>query len=177
MKQLLATSIVSSLALLSACATTPAQPVDTLSVSQEVSINAPADVVWAKVSNFGDLGAWHPAVAKTEILEGTNNQDGAVRLLTLQDGGTVKEKLIAYDPSKNTYSYQILEGVLPVSGYASTIQVLPVTEKTSKVTWSSNFKRKDLSSHPAKGQDDESAVNTITAVYKAGLDNLKKISE
>ena len=83
---------------------------------EKVTINAPAELVWTKVSNFGDLGAWHPAVAKTEISAGSNNEAGAVRLLTLQDGGKITEKLTAYDPANNTYSYEIIEGVLPVSG-------------------------------------------------------------
>lgn len=66
-----------------------------LQVVEKVAINAPASKVWEKVNNFGDLGAWHPAVAKTEIVDGKNNEKGAVRLLTLQDGGTIKETLTA----------------------------------------------------------------------------------
>ena len=38
----------------------------TLVVNEKIEVNAPADAVWAKVNNFGDLGAWHPAVTKTE---------------------------------------------------------------------------------------------------------------
>jgi len=147
-----------------------------LSVVEKVAINASASQVWAKVNNFGDLGAWHPAVAKTEIVDGTNNEKGAVRLLTLQDGGQITETLTAYQPELNAYSYVINKGVLPVSAYASTIQVLP-TATGSEVIWRGNFKRKDLSANPAKGQDDETATTTISAVYRGGLDHLKKISE
>ena len=63
----------------------------TLSVHEEVSINAPAGKVWTKVSNFNDLDTWHPAVKSTEITSGKNNKVGAKRLLTLQDDGTNKE--------------------------------------------------------------------------------------
>ncbi len=147
-----------------------------LSVMEKVAINAPANQVWAKVNNFGDLGAWHPAVAKTEILAGTNNQAGAVRLLTLQDGGEIKETLTAYDEPNMAYSYVINEGVLPVSGYASTIQVLP-TSSGAEVVWKSNFRRMDESANPKEGQDDATATKTIHAVYRGGLDNLKKIME
>jgi len=68
-----------------------AEEAKALSAHEEVTVNAPAAKVWTKVSNFNDLGAWHPAVKSTEIVSGTNNKVGAVRLLTLQDGGTIKE--------------------------------------------------------------------------------------
>jgi len=123
-----------------------------------------------------DLGAWHPAVAKTEIVGGTNNQVNAVRLLTLGDGGQITETLTAYNSDNMAYSYVINEGVLPVSNYVSTIQVVP-TPTGSEVIWRGSFKRKDVLPNPKKGQDDETASNTIHAVYRGGLDNLKKITE
>ena len=148
-----------------------------LKVQEEVVINAPASKVWDKANNFGDLGAWHPAVKKTEIVSGTNNQKGAERLLTLQDGGTIKEKLLAYNPKKMAFEYSILEGVLPVSHYVSTVTVKAQGKEKTLVVWKGTFKRKDTGATPAAGQDDESAVKTITGVYRGGLDNLKKISE
>ena len=150
---------------------------ETLNVAEKVEINAPVEVVWSKVNNFGDLGAWHPAVAKTEIIKGKNNVKGAVRLLTLQDGGTIKEKLLFYNAKGMTFKYQILEGVLPVSSYVSWISVKRSKTGATTVVWKSSFMRKDTSASPAEGQDDAAAVETITSVYKAGLDNLKKISE
>ena len=148
-----------------------------LSANESIEINAKADDVWAKVNNFGDLGAWHPAVKTTEIIKGTNNKKGAVRLLTLQDGGTIKEELESYKPAKKSFSYKIIEGVLPVSHYHSTLVVQSTADGKSKVVWSGTFKRKDTSDTPAKGQDDADSTNTMSAVYKGGLENLKKISE
>lgn len=178
MNKLLGLSLLTATLLLNACATTSTKnSAANLSVVEKVTINAPASKVWEKTSDFVDLGAWHPAVAKTEITSGTNNTKGAVRLLTLGDGGTIKETLTAYSVADMTYSYVINEGVLPVSNYASTIQVKPIDAGSSEVVWTGNFKRKDLSVTPAKGQDDEAATNTIHAVYRGGLDNLKKITE
>lgn len=145
-----------------------------LTAVEKVSINAPASQVWAKINNFGDLGVWHPAVAKTEILSGTNNQVGAVRFLTLQDGGTIKETLTAYDNAAMTYSYVINEGVLPVSNYSGHLQVVP-TASGAEVVWTGRYKRKDTSAYPAEGQDDATATKVTRTVYRAGLDNLKKI--
>jgi mxaD protein len=170
--------IIVSTVLLVACATgggASSNPgaASNLVVEEKVTINAPASKVWAKAGNYGDLGAFHPAVAKTEIMSGTNNTKGAVRLLTLGDGGTVNETLSNYDAAGMSYAYVINESVLPVSNYSAKIMVKPVSANVSEVVWNANFKRKDLSASPAKGQDDEAATASIHAVFKGGLDNLK----
>ncbi len=178
MKNFTNLAVLAATGLLAACASVggASKAAGNLSAEERVTINAPASKVWQKINNFGDLGAWHPAVAKTEIVSGTNNQPNAVRLLTLQDGGTIKETLTAYNATGMTYSYVINEGVLPVSNYASQIQVKP-TQAGSEVIWTGSFNRKDLSATPAKGQDDEAATKTIHAVYGGGLANLKKLAE
>jgi len=163
--------------MISASFSALAEEAKLLKVEEKVEINAPAENVWAKVKNFGDLGAWHPAVAKTEIKSGTNNRAGAIRELTLQDGGKITEKLKQYNDKKMSYRYAIVEGVLPVSHYVSDVTVKSEGNNKTLVTWKGNFKRKDLGAMPATGQDDETAVKTITGVYRGGLDNLKKISE
>jgi mxaD protein len=182
MKNLVKFSILGSALILNACATGGgAGMVDkaagNLAVEEKVTINAPAAKVWAKVGNYGDLGAFHPAVAKTEIKSGTNNTKGAVRLLTLGDGGTVNETLTSYDAAGMNYAYVINESVLPVSNYSAKIDVNAISANVTEVVWNANFKRKDLSASPAKGADDEAATGTIHAVFKGGLDNLKKITE
>ena len=144
-----------------------------LSVTETVEIQAPANEVWQSVKDFDNLNGWHPAVASTEITEGENNQSGAIRLLTLQDGGTIEETLEEYDDQGMSYTYVINQGVLPVSDYRSTITV-EGDDSTSTVTWQGDFKRKSMSDQPPEGEDDKTAVDTMTAVYRAGLDNLKQ---
>jgi mxaD protein len=131
MKRLLA-----ALALMTASASSVfAADAPTLTVSKSVEINAPASVVWSLVKDFDGLNKWHPAVAKDVIVEGQNNTVGAIRVLTLGDGGTIKEKLLAYDDKGQSFKYSILEGVLPVSSYESTLLV-EGTADAAKVTWS-----------------------------------------
>ena len=149
----------------------------TLNVEEKIEVNAPTSLIWFKLHNFSDMGAWHPAVKKTELLDGQNNKAGAVRLLTLQDGGIIKEKLIQYKFKEKFFEYEIIEGVLPVSNYVSSLTVTDAKDGKSLVVWKGNFKRKDTSDKPATGLGDEDAVKAITGVYKGGLDNLKKVSE
>ena len=182
MNKLLNLTILGSVLLLNACATSSDSMASkasaaNLSVVEKITINAPAAKVWAKAGNYGDLGAFHPAVAKTEITSGTNNTKGAVRLLTLGDGGTVNETLTNYDAAGMSYSYIITESVLPVSHYSATIDVNSVSANVTEVVWNANFARKDPSATPAKGQDDAAGTDTIHAVFKGGLENLKKITE
>ena len=157
----------------------PAAEAALLNVSQSVSINAAADAVWAKSRDFNNLNGWHPAVAKLEIVEGSNNVVGVVRVLTLAGDtpATIKEKLTAFDDAGKTYTYEIVEGVLPVNSYSSTFVVAADGADKSTVTWSGSFKRADTSATPAAGKDDATATATIEGVYTAGLDNLKKVLE
>ena len=174
MKKLAITLIVTGLTL---PMHTFAEKATTLNVEERVEVIAPTSTVWFKLHNFSDMGAWHPAVKKTELVEGQNNKAGAVRLLTLKDGGTIKEKLITYKFKEKSFEYEIIEGVLPVSNYVSTLTVSESKDGKSLVLWKGSFKRKDMSDKPASGLGDEDAVKTITSVYKSGLDNLKKVSE
>ena len=139
-----------------------------LSVTKSITIDSPSELVWAKIKDFNALNSWHPAVVSDEIIEGDNNQPGAVRLLTLGDGGTIKEKLLAWDDAGMSYSYAILEGVLPVSNYESTLSVRALSDTSSDVTWTGSF-------NAGGGKDDKTAFDTISGVYEAGLENLAKM--
>jgi mxaD protein len=148
-----------------------------LKVSKSIAINASDAKVWEQTKNFSGLNTWHPAVESDKIVEGSDNRVGAVRLLSLKGGGTIKEKLLGYNDARRTFKYSILEGVLPVSHYTSTFSVVPTGKNSSKVTWSGEFQRKDTGPKPADNANDKTATDTIAGVYQSGLDNLKKIVE
>jgi len=164
------TKLLLILATFSFSAAALAAEPDTLYVIKSINIDAPASKTWNKISKFGDLGAWHPAVAKTEIVKGNEATKGANRVLTLQDGGKINETLTAYSAAEHSMSYIITESVLPVTVYASTLRVLPNGANKSVVVWEGSFKAKA----PA---DDNAAVTTINSVYDGGLANLKKLVE
>lgn len=148
-----------------------------LTTSKSITIDAPAGKVWNLVKDFNGLNTWHPAVATDEIVEGKNNAVGAVRLLTLKGGGTIKEKLLAYNAAGRTFKYAIVEGVLPVSGYTSVTTVKSAGKNKSTVTWSGHFKRKNAGDNPGADENDKTAKDAVNGVYQGGLDNLKKLAE
>lgn len=142
----------------------------TLSVTQSIEIKAAPEKVWDLAGDFGGIHRWHPAAKSTDITKGDKDKTGAERTITLQDGGKIMERLTARNAKRMTYSYVILEGVLPVSNYRSTMTLTKAGKDTTKVKWTSTFTAK-------KGATDKAAVEAITGVYKGGLDNLKKVAE
>jgi mxaD protein len=146
----------------------------TLKVVKTVNIQAPVDKVWNTVKDFDSLNKWHPGFAKDEIVKGDGNKPGAVRKLTVKDGPSFTEELLAFDEGTHSYRYRIIESPLPLRDYVSHISVKPDGKGGSKVTWSGTFKRKSTSETPPEAENDDAAVKLITSVYEGGLANLKK---
>jgi mxaD protein len=147
-----------------------------LKVSKSVIIHAAPATVWVKIKNFTGLDTWHPVVSKDELVAGSNNEIGAERTLTLRTGGgTAHEKLLGFDARHHRFKYTILESVLPVSSYTSTLSVKAAGKNRSKVTWSGTFKRKNTGPNPAANENDAAATVAMNGFYQIGLDNLKKI--
>jgi len=145
-------------------------------IAETIEINAPAATVWTVIGDFQDM-SWHPAVAKTEGAGG--NAVDATRKLTLQGDGTatIEEILYKYDAAAMTYSYRITAvdvKVLPVTNYASHLTVKPAGEGKSIVGWRGAFYRGYPNNDPPPELNDEAAIKAVTAVYRAGLENLKQ---
>jgi mxaD protein len=145
-----------------------------LKVTKTVEIKAPADKVWAVVKDFDSLNKWHPAFASDKIVKGTNNKPGAVRSLTIKDGPTFTEELLAFDEAKHSYKYRIIESPLPLRDYVSSITLTETGKGTTVVTWVGDFLRKSPSETPPEAENDKAALDLINGVYDAGLANLKK---
>ena len=172
MKQMLAAVALVALTVSGAAAADPAK---TLKVVKSVDIAAPVDKVWDAVKNFDSLDKWHPGFSRDEIIKGNNNQPGAERKLTVKDGPSFTEELLAFDEAKHTYRYKIIESPLPLRDYVSHITVAPGANGGSHVTWTGTFKRKSTADSPPAGEDDAAATKLITGVYEGGLANLKKM--
>jgi mxaD protein len=147
----------------------------TLKVVKTVNIQAPVDKVWNAIKDFDSLNKWHPGFAKDEIVKGDDNKPGTVRKLTIKDGPSFTEELLAFDEATHSYRYRIIESPLPVRNYVSHVSVKPDGKGGSKVTWSGTFKRKSTSDTPPEAENDDAATKLITGVYEAGLANLKKM--
>lgn len=131
-------------------------------------VPAGAADVWHLVRDFAGLPGWHPAIAASELISGTATEVGAVRRLTVADGGIVVERLVALDDGDRSYTYEILEGPFAVRRYVSTVRVTPVTDSGHAfVEWWSEY---DADSR----DEDELSALFADGVYAAGIAALRE---
>lgn len=145
-------------------------------VEKTVTIKAEPAKVWAIIKDFGGINKWHPGVATSKL---EKKGGDTYRRLTLKDGNTIVEKLRSIDDADMQLKYEIDETTLPFTDYYSIMKVKAGPGAgESTVTWMGRFYRLYKLNPPIpKGQDDETAVATVTAIYDSGLANLKKIAE
>ena len=168
-------SVLLASTLLAASASSLAHGPTRQKVTEKVTIEAPADAVWAAIKNFNGLKDWHPAVAQSPADKG--NAEGSVRTLKLKSGGALIETLESYDDAQKKYSYRAKDGgALPVTNYTSTLSVVADGGK-SVVEWRGAFYRAFPNNNPPPEQNDEAALKAVTGVYRSGLGNLKKLIE
>ena len=128
-----------------------------------VSIEIPASVdqVWQLMGGFDSLPDWLPFIPKSVVSEG-----GRVRTRTTSDGGTVIERLEAFDNRQRSYSYSIIQAPFPVVDYLSTIAVVATADSNiTRVEWSGSFTPVNVS--------DADAEALFSGIYRDGLQALK----
>ncbi len=146
-----------------------------------LTVDAPADQVWNVISNYDDM-SWHPSISNTTADKG--NDKGSVRVLTLDDGGTITEELKAYKADKMSYKYKITDmstvktiqhagqdediPVLPVENYQATISVKEKGNK-SILTWVATYYRGYVNNNPPEELNEEAADKAVTAVLTEGM--------
>lgn len=132
-------------------------------------IEANAAAVWSRIRDFNALPQWHPAIADSRI---ENNQAsdrvGCIRYFHTQDGGLIRERLLALSDYDYTFVYEILESPMGVTNYVATLKLTPITDgDRCFAQWSAEF-------DCAAGREAE-LTNTIgNSVFQGGFDALKK---
>ncbi|HDY8665731.1 TPA: SRPBCC family protein [Klebsiella pneumoniae] len=126
-----------------------------------MEIPASVDQVWQLMGGFDSLPDWLPFIPKSMVSEG-----GRVRTLTTSDGGTVIERLEAFDNRQRSYSYSIIQAPFPVVDYLSTIAVVATADNNiTRVEWSGSFTPVNVS--------DADAEALFSGIYRDGLQALK----
>jgi len=148
-----------------------------LVVSEVIQINAPPAKVWNFVKPFDSVPRWHPAFSGAEIVAGRDGKAGAIRALTIKDGPTFTEELLAVNDQSMVFTYCIVESPFPIDRYLSSMSVKPDGRGGSVVAWIGVFSRKNPRDNPPDAENDATALGIITGAYQAGLQNLKKVME
>ncbi|MGQ9369560.1 SRPBCC family protein [Azospirillum sp. ST 5-10] len=141
---------------------------------ESVVIAASPDAVWAVVSAFPDIAAWHPMI--TASAADPQAGAGTTRTLTLDNGGQLVESLDEMDAAGKRLSYRLLKEnveAFPVSFYSAILTVSAAPEGGSRVVWSGRFYRGDTGNYPPETLDDAAAEAAMTRFFRSGLDGLK----
>ncbi len=150
-----------------------------LSIFHSVTIDAPADEVWAMAGDFGGIQRWAPGTESSRLILHDRNETGAIRQLRRRGDGTqVTEQLLDYDPLNRRMVYTYVDGEVRAADYYSELQVKEVGPDRSLVEWRGRFRRLAYwTDVPAPGQDDKAALDFLNGAYRNGLTGLKKVLE
>lgn len=128
----------------------------TVSLRQEYA-QSPA-AVWAIVGDPADAARWIPSLD-------TSRLDGDVRHVVFTDGNPARERIVSHDDENRTYTYEYIDGPLPLAKYVSTIRV-DAEGSGSVISWDAEF--------TAAGDDPaalEAQLETgIGEIYQGALD-------
>ncbi|KAF8407091.1 hypothetical protein HHK36_006216 [Tetracentron sinense] len=105
-----------------------------------------ADQVWPLLEDFFSLHKWIPTLDTCRQVEGVLGQPGCIRYCAgnvLPSDGSgetminwATEKLLAIDPVKRCFSYEIVENNIGFNSYVATMKVLKDEEEEGcKIEW------------------------------------------
>ena len=136
------------------CAAASAQAAtDYVTVPLEVTVNAPADVAWKKISGFCDIGGWMHTTC--EITSGKDHEVGAVRKIASR----VDEVLVA----STSWSYSYAQPKSPID-YHGTVEIRPVDKGHSKLLYTLVYDAAALPHPENKDQDVANRTKQFTNV-------------
>ena len=124
-------------------------------------IDAPREVVWDLVSDFGGVKRISPEVESC-VLDGQGV--GAVRTINTQ-GIVIKERLESLDGKNYTFSYSIVEGPIPFTNYLAQVELSPDGDRT-KVNWSGSFE--------PVGVPEDTLKQLVETIYRNLIGGIKK---
>lgn len=126
-------------------------------ITRHVVLPVPAHKVWSLIGDPASISDWHPAIVSSPT-------EGNRRTCTFPDGAKVVESISAHDDAKMKYTYAIVEGAVPMRDYVSTLEVIPVDDRSCKLQWSGTFE-------PLGPEAEVSRF--VAGVYQAGLDSVR----
>jgi hypothetical protein len=136
-----------------------------ISIPIELAVDRPAAEVWKRVGKYCDIAEWLQIAAGCKILSGTDGEIGAVR-------SVANEVLVGKTEFSYTYTQTVRAG-RPYNLYHGTLEVRPVTDKTSKIYYTLIYDNSMLPDDAAREKDKASR----TAVFTRAVQNIKTLAE
>jgi hypothetical protein len=131
----------------------------------EIEVNRPAAEVWARIGKYCDIGEWLQIPAGCKMLSGAEGEVGSVR-------SVANEVLVGKTQYSYTYTQTVRAG-RPYNLYHGTLEVRPVTDKTSKIIYTLMYDNSMLADDAAREKDKVGR----TATFQRAMTNMKTLAE
>jgi Polyketide cyclase / dehydrase and lipid transport len=131
----------------------------------EIAVDRPAADVWKRVGGYCAIAEWLQIAAGCKMLSGIEGEVGSVR-------SVANEVLVGKTEFSYTYTQTPREG-RPYNLYHGTLEVRPVTDKTSKIVYTLMYDNSMLPDDAAREKDKASR----TGVFQRAMTNMKTLAE
>jgi hypothetical protein len=136
-----------------------------LVIPLEIAIDRPAAEVWKRVGKYCDIAEWLQIQAGCKMLSGVEGAVGSVR-------SVANEVLVGKTEFSYTYTQPVRAG-RPYNLYHGTMEVRPVTAKTSRLYYTLIYDNSMLPDDAAREKDKASR----TATFTRAIQNIKTLAE
>jgi hypothetical protein len=136
-----------------------------LVIPLEIAIDRPAAEVWKRVGKYCDIAEWLQIQAGCKVLSGVEGEVGSVR-------SVANEVLVGKTEFSYTYTQPVRAG-RPYNLYHGTMEVRPVTAKTSRLYYTLVYDNSMLADDAAREKDKASRIATFTRA----IQNIKTLAE
>ena len=127
-------------------------------------LSAPANEVWELIGSFDSLPHWHPLVAACTREREKNGS--VLRHIRLHDGTPIVNRETARNDAAHSYSYELVEGPLPVVFYRSTLLIIERGDDLCTLDWASTFDSGNAS--------EEEVKRRVESLIGPGVESLKR---
>lgn len=136
-----------------------------LVIALDIAIDRPAADVWKRVGKYCDIAEWLQIPAGCKMLSGVEGEVGSVR-------SVANEVLVGKTEFSYTYTQPVRAG-RPYNLYHGTMEVRPVTAKTSRLYYTLVYDNSMLPDEAAREKDKASR----TATFTRAIQNIKTLAE
>ena len=136
-----------------------------LVIPLDIAIDRPAAEVWKRVGKYCDIAEWLQIPAGCKMLSGIEGEVGSVR-------SVANEVLVGKSEFSYTYTQTVRAG-RPYNLYHGTLEVRPVTAKTSWLYYTLIYDNSMLADDAARDKDKASR----TATFTRAIQNIKTLAE
>lgn len=127
-------------------------------VRVEHVFNQNADIVWNQLGRFCGITQWQSLVESCLVEE---RSDGFYRVVVMKDNTAYTERLERFSHPQRTFEYAIVNGPLPVTGYVSRFEIVPVDNDHARLIWQAWYDQPDKA--PAE------VAKQLSALYRNGI--------